>query len=80
MKNFKQLSKYNELWFSVPAYFTMTKPKKSSEEVSQWTGMELRTMSCYLLAVVTNALHCPNTSEKQIFENAIQCTWALLEF
>jgi hypothetical protein len=58
----------------------MTKPKKLYEEVSQWTGKELRTMSRYLLAVITNALRCPNASEKQTFEDAIQCTQALLEF
>jgi hypothetical protein len=58
----------------------MTKPKKSYKEVSQWTGKELGTMSRYLLAVVTNALHCPNASEKRTFEDAIQCTRALLEF
>jgi hypothetical protein len=63
MKMFKQLSKYNMLWLSVLAYLTMMKPKKSYEEVSQWTGNELRTMSRYLLAVITNTLHVLNASE-----------------
>jgi hypothetical protein len=63
MKKFKQLSKYNELWLSVPAYLTLTKPKKSYEEVSQWTGKELGKIRHYLLAVVSNALRCPNASE-----------------
>ncbi|KAF8241305.1 hypothetical protein K440DRAFT_573461 [Wilcoxina mikolae CBS 423.85] len=58
----------------------MTKPKKSYEEVSQWTGKELRTMSRFLLAVIINALRCANASEQRTFDDAIQCTRALLEF
>ncbi|KAF8539494.1 hypothetical protein BDD12DRAFT_882271 [Trichophaea hybrida] len=72
MKKFKQLTKYHEPWLSVPAYLTMTKPKILYEEVSQWTGKTLGTMSHYLLAVVTNALRCPNASDIPTSDDAIQ--------
>jgi hypothetical protein len=80
MKKFKRLERYNEIWLSVPAYLDMTQPKKSYEEITQWTGTELRQISRYLLGVVTNTLRSPSPLEKPIFDNVIQCTRALLEF
>jgi hypothetical protein len=40
----------------VPAYYDFTPKNKSYEEVSQWNGMEMKEMSQYLLAVVTQSL------------------------
>jgi hypothetical protein len=80
MKKFKRLDRYNELWLSVPAYLTITKPTKSYEEIIRWTGTELRTIARYLLAIVTNTLRSPGVSEKNIFDQVIQCSRALLEF
>jgi lipopolysaccharide assembly outer membrane protein LptD (OstA) len=56
----------------------MTQTKKSIEDITQWTGTELRTR--YLLGIVTNTLHLSDTSEKKIFNEVIQSTHALLEF
>jgi hypothetical protein len=58
----------------------MTKPKKSFEDITQWTGTELRTIARYLLRIVTNTLRSFDASEKKIFNEVIQSTRALLEF
>ena len=72
--------KYNAIWLSVPAYHDLTPKNKSYEEVSQWNGKEMKEMSRYLLGVVTQSLRGGNPAHCPIFNRAIECTPALLEF
>jgi len=74
------LMKYNAIWLSVPAYHDLTPKNKSYEEVSQWNGKEMKEMSRYLLGVVTQSLRGGNPAQRPIFNRAIECTRALLEF
>jgi len=76
----QQLDKYNAISFSVPAYHDLISKKKSYEEVSQWNGKEMKKMSRYLLGVITQSLRGGNPTQRLIFNHAIECTWALLEF
>jgi hypothetical protein len=76
----KRLERFNNLWLSVPSYLTFTVPKMAYEEVSRWTGTALKQMSTFLLAVLRNALHGPTSAERGVFDRAILCTRALLEF
>jgi len=64
----------------VPAYHDLTPKNKSYEEVSQWNGKEMKEMSRYLLGVVTQSLHGGNPAQRSVFNRAIDCTRALLEF
>jgi hypothetical protein len=56
MKTHAQLDKYNAIWLSPPGYHNNTPKQISSEEVSQWTGKEMKDMSQYRLGVVTQSL------------------------
>jgi hypothetical protein len=56
MKTHERIDKYNAIWFSVPAYHDLTPKNKSYEEVSQWYGKEMKEISRYLIAVVTQSL------------------------
>jgi len=56
MKTRKRLDMYNAIWLSAPAYHDLTQKNKSYEEVSEWTGKEMKDMSWYLLGVVTQSL------------------------
>jgi hypothetical protein len=80
MKTHEQLDKYNAIWLSVPAYHDLTPKNKSYEEVSQWNEKEMKEMSQYLLGVVTQSLRGGNPAQRPIFNHAIECTRALLEF
>jgi len=80
MKTHERLDKYNAIWLSVPAYHDLTPKNKSYEEVSQWNGKEMKEMSRYLLGVVTQSLRGGSPAQRPIFNRAIECTWALLEF
>jgi len=80
MKTHKHLDKYNAIWVSVPAYHDLTPKTKSYEEVSQWKGKEMKEMSQYLLVVVTQSLRGGSPAQHPIFNRAIECTGALLEF
>jgi len=64
----------------VPAYHNLTPKTKSYEEVSQWNGKEMKEMSRYLLGVVTQSLQGGSPAQRPIFNRAIECTRALLEF
>jgi len=66
--------------FSVPDYHDLTPKNKTYEEVSQWTGKEMKEMSRYLLGVLTQSLRGGNPAQRPIFNRAIECTRALLEF
>ena len=80
MKTHERVDKYNAIWLSVPAYHDLTPKNKSYEEVSQWNGKEMKEMSRYLLGVVTQSLRGGSTAQRPIFNRAIECTRALLEF
>jgi hypothetical protein len=80
IKTHEQLNKYNALWLSVPAYHDLTPKNQSYEEVSQWNGKEMKEMSRLLRGVVTQSLQGGNPAQCPIFNRAIECTRALLEF
>ena len=80
MKTHEWLDKYNAIWLSVPAYHNLTPKNQSYDEVSQWDGNEVKEMSWYLLGVVTQSLRGRSYAQRPIFNRAIECTWALLEF
>jgi len=80
MKMYKWLDKYNAIWLFVPAYHDLTPTTKSYEEVSQWNGKEMKEMGWYMLGVVTQSLCGGNPAQRPIFNRAIECTRALLEF
>jgi len=80
MKTNEWLDKYNTIWLSVPAYHDLTPKTKSYEEVSQWNGKEMKEMSRYLLGVVIQSLGGGSLAQHPIFNRAIECTRALLEF
>jgi hypothetical protein len=80
MKTHERVDKYNAVWLSVPALHDLTPKHQSYEEVSQWNGKEMKYMSRYLLGIVTQSLRGGSPAQRPIFNRAIECTWALLEF
>ena len=80
MKTHEWLVKYNAIWLSVPAYHDLTSKNKSYEAVSQCNGKEMNEISRYLLGVVTQSLRGRSPAQHHIFNRAIECTRALLEF
>jgi len=64
----------------VPAYHNLTPKNKSYGEVSQWNGKEMKEMSRYLLGVVSQSLRGGSPAQRPIFNHAIVCPRALLEF
>jgi len=80
MKTHERLDKYNAIWLSVPPYHDHTPKNTSYEEVSQWNGKEMKEMGRYLLGVVTQSLRGGSPAQRPIFNHAIECTQALLEF
>lgn len=72
---------FNQLWVSIPQYQDMVRPAKAYEEVVQWQGKEIKTMSRFLLACFAAALDSsPNNATRQSFDEAILCVRAALEF
>ena len=80
MKTDEQLDKYNAIWLSVLAYHDLTPKNKSYEEVSQCNGKDMKEMSRYLLGVVTQSLRGGSPAQHPIFNYAIECSQALLDF
>jgi hypothetical protein len=80
LKTHEQLDKSNAIWLSVPADHDLTPKNKSYAEVSQWNWNEMKEMSQYQLGVVTQSLRGGNPAQHPIFNCAIECTLALLEF
>jgi hypothetical protein len=80
MKTHERLDKYNATWLSMPTYHDLTPKIKSFEEVSQLIGKEMKEISRYLLGVVTQSLRGQSPAQHPIFNHAIECTRALLEF
>jgi hypothetical protein len=80
IKMHERLNKYNAIWFSVGAYHDLTPNHKSYEVVSQWNGKEMKEMSQCLLGVVTQPLQGGSPTQPHIFNLAIECKQAVLEF
>jgi hypothetical protein len=80
LKEHQRLERFNNVWLSVPAYRTMSAPGKAYREISHWTGKELKKMSTFLLAVLRNALNGSTPTQRSLFDRAIRCSRALLEF
>jgi hypothetical protein len=80
MKTHARLEKYNAIWLSMSAYHNLTPKTKSYDQVSQWNMKERKEMSQYLLSVVTQSLRGESPAQHPIFNIAIQCTQAVLEF
>jgi hypothetical protein len=80
MKTHKRLDKYSAICLSVPAYHDLTPKNESYEEVSQLNVKEMKEMSRYLLGVVTQSLRGGSPAQHPVFNHAIECTQALLEF
>jgi hypothetical protein len=76
--SFPRSSSY--IWLSVPSYLGTAALRMAYGEVSRWTGMEVKRMSTFVLAVLRNALRAPTPAERGIFNRAILCSRALLEF
>jgi hypothetical protein len=76
----ERLDKYYSIWVSVPAYDNLTAQYNSYEEVSEWNGKKMKEMSRYLLRVGTWSLQGGCRAQSPVFNHAIQCTPALLEF
>jgi hypothetical protein len=80
METNERLDKYNAIWLTVPAYHDFTPKNKSYEEVCRWKGKEMKEMSQYLLGVVTQSLRGGSPTQHPLFNPAIECRRALLEF
>ena len=80
MKTPERLDTYNAICLSVPPGHDHTPKNESYEEVSQWNGTEMNEMSRYLLAVVAQTLRGGSPAQHPIFNRAIECTRASLEF
>jgi len=76
----ERLNKYNAIWLSVPAYHNLTPKNQWYVVLSQWTGKEMKEISQCPLGVVTQSLQGRSPSQHPIFNPAIECTQALLEF
>jgi len=71
---------FDNIWLSVPAYLDMAQPRRTYEEVSRWQRKEIKTMSRFLIAVLRCALRAPSASQRRIFNQAIECSGALVRF
>jgi hypothetical protein len=80
MKTHKQMDKYNAMLFSMPDYHDLTPNNKSYKEVCQQNGKEMNEMSWYILGVVTKLQRGGSSAQRAIFNHAIECPRALLEF
>ena len=80
LKLHNRFKAFNNIWLSVPAYLDMVQPWQMYEEVSSWQGKEIKTMSHFLVAILRCALRAPSASQRGIFNQAIECSRALVEF
>jgi hypothetical protein len=58
----------------------MAQPQKAYGEVSSWQGKEIKVMSQFLVAVLRCTLRTPSSSQRGVFNDAIECYRALVEF
>jgi len=80
MKTHERLHKYNAIWLPMPAYHDLAPKNESYDEVSEWNGKKMKEMSRYLLGVETQSLHGGSPAQRPIFNRAIECKQALLDF
>jgi len=80
LKQHNRFEAFNNIWLSVPAYLDMAQPWWTYKEVSSWQGKEIKTMSCFLVAILRCALRAPSASQHGIFNQAIECSRVLGEF
>ena len=80
LKQHKHFEAFNNIWLSVPAYLDMAQPRRIYEEVSSWQGKEIKTRSRFLVAILSCALRAPFASQRDVFNQAIECSRALVEF
>jgi hypothetical protein len=80
LKMHKRLDKCIAIWFSVPGYHHLTPNYKSYEEVSRWNGKEMKEMNQYQLGFLTQSVRGESLAQRPIFNYAMVCTQALLEF
>jgi hypothetical protein len=80
LKQHKRLEAFNNIWLSVPPYLDMAQPQKAYGEVSSWQGKEIKVMSRFLVGVLRCALRTPSPSQRGVFNEAIECCRALVEF
>jgi hypothetical protein len=71
---------FDEIYRNIPAYDTMTRITKSYSEISQWTGKEMRRLGRYLVCALQASLSRPNASQRPLFNQAISCVKALIDF
>jgi len=77
LKQNNRFEVFNNIWLSVPAHLDMPQPQRTYEEVSSWQGKEIKTISRFLVAVLSCALRAPSASQRSIFNQAIECSRAL---
>jgi hypothetical protein len=58
----------------------MVQPQKVYGEVSSWQGKEIKVMSRFLVALLRSALRTPSSSQRGVFNKALECCRALVEF
>jgi len=80
LKQHNRFEAFNNIWLSVPTYLDMVQPQRTFKEVSSWQGKEIKTMSRFLVAILRCTLCAPSTSQCGIFNQAIECSRALVEF
>jgi len=81
LKQHKRFEVFNNIWLSVPTYLDMVQPRRMYEEVSSWQGKEIiKTMSRFLVTILRCALRTPSASQCDVFNQAIECSRALVEF
>jgi len=77
---YKWLYMFNAILLSLPAYHDLTPEYISYEDIVQWTGKAINEMNQYLLGVLTQSQGGSSPAQHPIFNCAIECTRALLEF
>jgi len=58
----------------------MAQPQKAYGEVSSWQCKKIKTMSQFLVGVLRCALQNPSSTQRGVFNEAIECCRAIVEF
>jgi hypothetical protein len=80
LKQHKRLEAFNNIWLSASPYLDMAQPQKAYEEVSSWQGKEIKVISRFLVGVLCCALRAPSSPQRGVFDEAIECCIAHVEF
>ena len=73
LKQHKRLEAFNNIWLLVPPYLDIMQPQKENGVGSSWQGKEIKIMSWLLVGVLRCALRNPSSSQRGIFNEAIEC-------